>query len=147
MLADSAGVAGCVSATVTAICDAWGCEKKRAMVVKPAVRVFGVELMSLSADSKSGEVHGLVECRYIERKDDQREREKSFKDKWRSEARDARARTGRPGALFVKGDTKEKARGKMSAIGSVKAWREQRRRDPAKGIREDGGRKRTEWDA
>lgn len=146
MPADSAGVAGCVSATVTAICDAWRCERKRVMVMKPVVRVFGVELVSLSTDSKSGEVHGLVESRYIERKDDQRERKKFQREMEERNERCARAHRS-AGRFICERRHKGKSAREMSAIGSIKAWREQRRRDPAKGIRGDGGRKRTGWDA
>lgn len=69
------------------------------MVVKPAGRVFGVGLMSLSADSKSGEVHGLVECRYIEREDDQKERESFKRDGGAKREMRARAQVGR--ALYL----------------------------------------------
>lgn len=98
--------------------------------------------MSLSADSKSGEVHGLVECRYIEKKDDQREKKKKFQREM-EERSERCARAHRSGGRFIC-ERRHKGKGarEMSAIGSVKAWREQRRRDPAKGIREDG-RKRT----
>lgn len=116
MPADNAGVAGCVSATVTAICDARGCGKS-VMVMKPAVRVVGVGLMSLSADTKSGYVHGLVECRHIKREDDKlREKKKFQREMEERSERCARAHTGRPGALFVKGDTKEKARGRCRLL-------------------------------
>lgn len=146
MPADNAGVAGCVSATVTAICDAWRCEKKRVVVVKPAVRVVGVGLMRLSADSKSGEVHGLVECRYIERKDDQRGKKKFQREMEERSERCARAHRS-AGRFICERQHKGKSAREMSAIGSVEAWREQRRRDPARGIREDAGRKRMVWDA
>lgn len=96
--------------------------------MKPAVRVFGVGLMDLSALQIRG---GPWPRRmYMERKTIK----KSFKERWRSEARDARAHTGRSGLICERRHKGKSAR-EMSAIGSVEAWREQWRRDPAKGIR------------
>lgn len=107
---------------------------------------FGVGLMSLSADSKSGKVHGLVERRYTEREDDQRRKKNSFKEMEERSERCARAQRS-AGRFICERRHKGKSAREMSAIGSVEAWREQRRRDPAKGIREDAGRKRMGWDA
>lgn len=102
----------------------------RKEVMKPAVRVFDVGLMTLSANSDQGRSMASSNV-YRERNDEKKKVSK--RDGGAKREMRARAQVGR--VLVCERRHKGKGAREMSAIGSVEAWREQQRRDAAKGIR------------
>lgn len=95
--------------------------------MKPAVRGFWRWIDEFVGGFRSGEVHGLVKCIESGKK------KVSKRDGGAKREMRARAQVGR--VLICERRHKGKSAREMSAIGSVEAWREQWRRDPAKGIR------------